>query len=93
MDDEIKTAVKEFILSEFLPGEDPDELTETTPLISGGILDSIATMKVVLFIEERFNVVFEAHEVDRENFDSIESIVGLVSAKRSKEDDQTRRSA
>jgi acyl carrier protein len=81
--DDIETAVKEFILSEFLPGEDPDELTDTTPLISGGILDSIATMKVVLFIEERFNVTFEAHEVDRENFDSIANIVRLVSAKRS----------
>jgi acyl carrier protein len=81
--DDIETAVKEFILSEFLPGEDPDELTDTTPLISGGILDSIATMKVVLFIEERFNVTFEAHEVDRENFDSIANIVRLVSVKRS----------
>jgi len=91
--DDIKAAVKEFILSEFLPGEDPDELTETTPLISGGILDSIATMKVVLFIEERFNVIFEAHEVDRENFDSIANIVRLVSAKRSQDHDQTRRSA
>jgi len=91
--DEVKEAVKEFILAEFLPGEDPDELTESTPLISGGILDSIATMKVVLFIEERFNVVFAAHEVDRENFDSIANIVRLVSAKRSQSHDQTRRSA
>lgn len=93
MSDDIKAAVKEFILSEFLPGEDPDELTDATPLISGGILDSIATMKVVLFIEERFNVVFEAHEVDRENFDSIANIVRLVSAKGSKEDDHARRPA
>ena len=93
MSDEIREAVKEFILTEFLPGEDPNELTETTPLISGGILDSIATMKVVLFIEERFNVVFEAHEVDRENFDSIANIVRLVSAKRSRDHDHTRRSA
>jgi acyl carrier protein len=90
--DDIKAAVKEFILFEFLPGEDPDELTDTTPLISGGILDSIATMKVVLFIEERFNVAFEAHEVDRENFDSIANIVRLVSTKRSKGHDHTRRS-
>lgn len=93
MSDDVKGAVKEFILAEFLPGENPDELTETTPLISGGILDSIATMKVVLFIEERFNVVFEAHEVDRENFDSIANIARLVSSKRSQDHDQTRRSA
>ena len=93
MSNEIKEAIKEFILAEFLPGEDPNELGDETPLISGGILDSIATMKVVLFIEERFNVVFEAHEVDRENFDTIASIVRLVSAKRSKDHGDTRRSA
>lgn len=82
MSEDIQAAVKEFILSEFLPGEDPGELTDTTPLITGGILDSIATLKVVLFIEERFNVSFDAHEVDRENFDSIANIVRIVSAKR-----------
>jgi len=91
--DDVKTAVKEFILSEFLPGEDPAELTDSTPLISGGILDSIATLKVVLFIEEQFNVTFEAHEVDRENFDSIENIARLVGTKRPQDHDQARSSA
>ena len=50
----IKQTIKEFILDEFLPGEDPDELTESTPLITGGILDSIATLKLVMFLEERY---------------------------------------
>jgi len=48
MSDAIKNALKEFILTEFLPGEDPNELTETTPLITGGVLDSIATLKAAL---------------------------------------------
>jgi hypothetical protein len=47
-------------MSEFLPGEDPNELTDSTPLISGGILDSIATLKLVMFMEERFKRHFEA---------------------------------
>ncbi len=38
---EIETIVRDYILREFLPGEDPAELTEETPLITGGILDSI----------------------------------------------------
>ena len=33
---EIGIKVKEFIMQEFLPGEDPDQLSESTPLISGG---------------------------------------------------------
>lgn len=82
MTQDIKATVKGFILKEFLPGEDPEELTDTTPLISGGILDSIATIKLVLFLEEKFGVVVEAHETDPEYIDTIESIAQLVSAKQ-----------
>src|SRR5690606_36276367 len=52
--DEIKAAVHAYILQEFLPGEDPAELTEQTPLITGGILDSISTLKLVTYLEEHF---------------------------------------
>ena len=50
-------AVKGFILDEFLPGEPAENLTGNTPLISGGILDSIATLKLVMFLEEKFGIV------------------------------------
>jgi acyl carrier protein len=83
MTQEIKLGVKEFILREFLPGEDPNELTETTPLISGGILDSIATIKLVLFLEERYGIKVEAHETDPEYLDTIASITRLVCSKKS----------
>ena len=56
--------MKDFILQEFLPGEDPNELTESTPLITGGILDSIATLKLVMFLEEQFGITLQAHEAD-----------------------------
>lgn len=82
MADDIKQAVKDFILAEFLPGEDPNELTESTPLITGGILDSIATMKLVLFMEERYGVTLEAHETDPEHLDTITDIAQLIRSKR-----------
>lgn len=82
MADEIKQALRHFILQEFLPGEDPGELTDATPLITGGVLDSIATLKLVLFLEERYGVKFEAHEVDPEHMDTIADITTLVSSKK-----------
>ena len=82
MADDIKQALKQFILQEFLPGEDPDELTDTTPLITGGVLDSIATLKLVLFLEERYGVSFAAHEVDQEHMDTIADITTLVLSKK-----------
>jgi acyl carrier protein len=82
MTDDIKDTVKQFILDEFLPGEDPAELTDSTPLITGGVLDSIATLKLVLFIEERFGVAFQAHETDAEHMDTVGDIARLIAAKR-----------
>jgi acyl carrier protein len=81
MPDDVRTKIKAFLMSEFLPGEDPNELTDTTPLITGGILDSIATLKLVMFIEENYGVSFEPHEVDKENLDTIDRIVRLLKSK------------
>lgn len=84
MPDALIQPIKAFIMDEFLPGEDPDELTDSTPLISGGILDSIATLKLVMFMEEKFGVSFEPHEVDKENLDNLASIVRLLRSKNPK---------
>ena len=81
MTDALMQRIKNFIMEEFLPGENPDELTETTPLISGGILDSIATLKLVMFMEEQFGVSFEPHEIDKENLDNLASILRLLQSK------------
>ena len=67
-------ALKQFILKEFLPGEDPDELDETTPLVSTGILDSLATLKLVTFLEDEFGISVAPHEADEEHLNTIASI-------------------
>ena len=79
--EEIKETVKAYILKEFLPGENPDELTDSTPLITGGILDSIATLKLVAFIEERYGFTLQAHEADVENLNTISYITRLIQSK------------
>ncbi len=79
----IHERVKAFILSEFLPGEDPDELTDDTPLMTTGILDSLATLKLVTFLEQEFDIAVEAHEADAENLNTLELIVALVHGKLS----------
>jgi len=80
--DEITQVVHHFILEEFLPGEDPLELTDRTPLITGGILDSISTLKLVVFLEEQFGITVEAYEAGVEHLDSIRQISALVQRKK-----------
>jgi acyl carrier protein len=78
----ISELIRDFILREFLAGEDPRELTDRTPLITGGILDSISMLKLVTFIEDRFGIVIEAHEAGVDHLDSIDRISALVAAKQ-----------
>jgi acyl carrier protein len=80
--EDIAKVVHHFILQEFLPGEDPRELTTRTPLITGGILDSIRTLKLVVFLEEHFGITVEAYEAGVEHLDSIGQIVELVADKK-----------
>jgi len=80
--EDIEKDVHSFILNEFLPGEDPSELTDSTPLITGGILDSITTLKLVVYLEERFGITVEAHEAGVEHLDSIRQIADLVAEKK-----------
>lgn len=79
---DFKQAVRDYILREFLPGENPDDLTDDLPLITGGILDSIATLKMVLHFEEQYGIVLEAHEADKEHLDTIGDIAALLASKR-----------
>ena len=83
MTENIQDVVKQFILREFLPEEDPESLTETTPLITGGLLDSIATLKLVMFIEEQFGVTLQAHETDPDYLDNLVLIAKTVLSKKS----------
>lgn len=77
----LKNNVKSYILQEFLPGENPEALTESTPLISGGILDSISTLKLVMYLEQQYNIKIQSREVNARYMDSIADIANLVHAK------------
>ncbi|MFP6638780.1 MAG: acyl carrier protein [Myxococcota bacterium] len=81
MDTTIADKVKAFVLEEFLPGEDPDELTDSTELVSSNILDSLAILKLVTFLEEEFKIEIAAHEADEEHMNTLADIAVLVNSK------------
>ena len=79
--EEIKEAIKAYILKEFLPGENPAALTDSTPLITGGVLDSLATIKLVVFLEDRFRIQIQAHETMIDYLNTVSDIAQLVYSK------------
>jgi acyl carrier protein len=78
----VREQVKQFILESFLEGEDPRNLTDDTELKESGILDSLSTLKLVTFLEERFGVEFEADDLEAGNLASLASIEKLVLSKQ-----------
>ena len=80
--DNVKDTIRDFILREYLPGESPANLTDDTPLRTSGILDSMATLNLVSFIEESFNITIDAHETGIDQFDRIADIAALVAQKQ-----------
>ena len=82
----IADTVRKFILTRYLPGESPENLRDDTPLRTSGILDSLATLGLISFLEEEYTIQIEAHETDIDNFDRIADIAAFVERKRSAHD-------
>ena len=79
-----KQTIREFIIQEFLPGEDAGNLTDSLDLLRSGILDSLATLKLVAFLEEHFGIEMQAHEANPDNLRTVADIAALVDRKKSK---------
>jgi acyl carrier protein len=82
VNDELRSSVRELILTEFLPGEAPENLEDDMPLRTSGILDSLAVLRLTTFLEERCGIRIEAHETGVENFDTVDDIVRFARAKQ-----------
>ena len=77
----VEQSIRDHILLVYLEGEDPSELTLSTPLISTGILDSMATLKIALFLEGEFSISIAPHEITADYLDTIEKMTALVHSK------------
>lgn len=54
------------------------ELDRGSALMSSGLLDSIATLRVVMYLEQTFAISIEAADLTIENFDSVDRIAGFL---------------
>lgn len=76
--DEITRAVRDYIIQEYLEEGDDREITQTTPLISGGIVDSFSMVSLLRFLEKKYSIHIPDEAATPEAFDTVESIVALV---------------
>jgi clorobiocin biosynthesis protein CloN5 len=91
--DEVKLALIEFIREEFLWGDDDRELTETTPLLEWGIIDSLRTALLITHIREGLGVFVSPAKVNARNFRDVTSIAALVVAEAATADTNEKETA
>ena len=80
--EDVKDTIRRFILDNYLPGESPAHLQDDTRLQSSGILDSLAVLELVSFVQKEFGIEISASETGVETFDRIRDIARLVNRKR-----------
>lgn len=68
--------VKAYVIDEYV--EDDSEITNDTPLISGGIVDSFSMVSLKRFLENKYNISIPDDKATPEAFDSVNKIVSLV---------------
>ena len=78
----VKETLRQFIVKTYLPGEAVENLQDDTPLRTSGVLDSLATLGLVSFVEKEFGIELEAHETGIETFDTVGGIADLIVQKR-----------
>jgi len=76
--DEISKVVRDYVVREYLEEGDDREVTETTPLISGGIVDSFSMVSLKRFLEKKYNIQIPDADATPDAFDSVQRIVTLV---------------
>ncbi len=68
--DEITKTVRDYIIREYLEEGDDREIIETTPLISGGIVDSFSMVSLLRFLEKKYSIHIPDDAATPEAFDS-----------------------
>jgi acyl carrier protein len=76
--DDISKAVLDYVKREYLEEGDDREVTDSTPLISGGIVDSFSMVSLKRFLEKKYQIQIPDADASPEAFDTVQSIVALV---------------
>jgi acyl carrier protein len=78
---DIKKQVREYIVENFLMGQNGDALSDETSFLAHHILDSTGVLELVSFIEGTYGIFVADDEITPENLDSLNAIAAYVAMK------------
>jgi acyl carrier protein len=73
--------LREFIVENFLYGQEDEQLSNSASLLALGIIDSTGVMELVNFLEQRYQITIDDEELIPANLDSIDRLVLFITQK------------
>jgi acyl carrier protein len=82
----MKGAQMESVINDYISREIVQEpavlpLSNDTSLLKGGILDSLSLLRLVVFLQDRFQLTVDETDLLPENFDSVNAICAYLRAR------------
>ena len=74
---EMKELIRNYVIKEYIDDDDTT-ITDETPLISSGYVDSFSMVSLLVFLENKFKIKIPPSKATPEAFDSVNNIVALV---------------
>jgi acyl carrier protein len=75
---DLKDIILQYVKNEYVEEGDDLEVTYTTPLISGGIVDSFSMVSLKRFLETKYNIQIPDAKATPKAFDSVNNIIELL---------------
>ncbi len=75
---DLRDVILTYVKNEYVEEGDDLEITYTTPLISGGIVDSFSMVSLKRFLENKYNIQIPDAKATPKAFDSINNIIQLL---------------
>ena len=76
--DDIREAVLEYVIDEYIDEDDDMDVDADTALISSGIVDSFSMVSLKAFLENKYDIRIPDEDATPEAFDTVNSIVQIV---------------
>lgn len=74
--------LREHIINQYIKSKAPEGFNDDYNLVDEGILDSLAIMSLIAWLEKHFSIEFDDGDIVLENFSSVNALFDFVQKKR-----------
>ncbi len=78
----IHNTIRNYILDQYLKGQEPEYFDDDYNLIDDGIIDSLAIFNTVTYLEKQYDITFGEGDIIPEHFMSINALSAFVLKKQ-----------